>query len=258
MSSQITMSSGSSARSTPSRVVSFSPASARRTTSGAGDPVGVEGVHRLAQLEHHVVGDVDGQRDAADAGGDRAAAASTPGGRGRVDAAHQPGREPVAADRVVDLHRVRRRLGAARAPAPGPGRGTARRSACDSSRARPRTDSAYPRSGVISSSTTTSSRPTTGRASSPGLAVTSGRQHDDAGVVVAEAQLAGRADHAVGDVPVRLAGADREAAGQHAAGQDHHDQVAGGEVASPRRRSPAARRCRWRHRRRPGRTGSAS
>ena len=40
--------------------------------------------------------------------------------------------------------------------------------ACDSSRAMPRADSAYPRSVVISRSSTMSSRPTTGRASSPG------------------------------------------------------------------------------------------
>ena len=50
-------------------------------------------------------------------------------------------------------------------------------------------------------------------------------------MVVAQAQLPGGADHAVGDVAVGLAGGDREAAGQHRAGQDDHDQVAGGEVA---------------------------
>ncbi|PSK64691.1 hypothetical protein B0E53_03341 [Micromonospora sp. MH33] len=63
------------------------------------------------------------------------------------------------------------------AVAPGAGSSAGSRNgtprACDSSRARPRTLSAYPRSGVISSSTTTSSRPTTGRASSPGKAFVS-------------------------------------------------------------------------------------
>ena len=63
------------------------------------------------------------------------------------------------------------------AVAPGAGASAGSRngtpSACDSSRAMPRTLSAYPRSGVISISTTTSSRPTTGRASSPGWALTS-------------------------------------------------------------------------------------
>ena len=45
-------------------------------------------------------------------------------------------------------------------------------------------------------------------------------QHDDAVVVVAHAQLAGRADHAVRGAAVGLAGGDPEVAGQHAAGQD--------------------------------------
>ena len=55
-------------------------------------------------------------------------------------------------------------------------------------------------------------------------------QHDDAVVVLADPELAGRADHPGGHVAVGLAGGDLEVAGQHAAGQDHHDQVAGREV----------------------------
>ena len=47
-------------------------------------------------------------------------------------------------------------------------------SACDSSRAMPRTDRQYPRSGVTSRSSTTSSRPTSGRAGSPGAAESGG------------------------------------------------------------------------------------
>ena len=129
-----------------------------------------------------------------------------------------------------------------RRPASAGGLGTRRRlgqrrdrvngtpNACDSSRASPRTDIWYPRSGVISTSTTTSSSPTYGRASSPGVAPGRRVEHDDAGVVVADAELAGRADHAVRVVPVRLAGADVEPARQHAAGQDHRDQVADDEV----------------------------
>ena len=49
-------------------------------------------------------------------------------------------------------------------------------------------------------------------------------------MVVTDAELAGRADHAVGDVAVGLAGADGEAAGQHRAGQRDDDEVADGEV----------------------------
>ena len=55
-------------------------------------------------------------------------------------------------------------------------------------------------------------------------------KHQDAGVVVAEAELARRADHPVGDVAVGLARGDREAAGQHGAGQRDHDDVADREV----------------------------
>ena len=68
-------------------------------------------------------------------------------------------------------------------------------------------------------------------ARSPGLLVDLEQpQHDDAVVVVAEAELAGRADHAVGDVAVGLARRDREPAGQHRAGQRDDDEVADGEV----------------------------
>ena len=50
------------------------------------------------------------------------------------------------------------------------------------------------------------------------------------GVVVADAELAARADHAVADVAVGLARGDGEAAGQHRAGQRDDDRVADGEV----------------------------
>ena len=80
-----------------------------------------------------------------------------------------------------------------------------------------------------------------------------GGQHEDAVVLVADAELAGRADHPVGDVAVGLARADREAAGQHGAGQRDHDQVADGEVA--RAADDAARLAP--RRRRPGTSGSS-
>src|SRR5699024_7154747 len=56
-------------------------------------------------------------------------------------------------------------------------------------------------------------------------------QHDDAGVVLPQAQLGGWADHAGRHPAVGLTGADLETAGQDPAGQDGHDQVALGEVA---------------------------
>ncbi|RAO53124.1 hypothetical protein PSN01_03942 [Micromonospora saelicesensis] len=194
-----------------------------------GDPVGVEGVHRLAQLQHHVVGDVDGQRDAADAGGDEPLLHPGRCGRGRVDPADQAGREPVAADRVADLHRVRGRPGAARGRRQGrvaqrhvervrqlPGQ------AAQAQRVPPVRGDLQIEDDVVEADHRTRVVARLGRHVRP--------QHDDAGVVVAQAQFLGRADHARRVVPVRLAGADGEAAGQHAAGQDHHDPVTRGEV----------------------------
>src|SRR5699024_8807379 len=55
-------------------------------------------------------------------------------------------------------------------------------------------------------------------------------QDDDAGVVLAEAELLGRADHPVGGVTVGLAGGDGEVAGQDGSGQAGDDEVAGHEV----------------------------
>ena len=55
-------------------------------------------------------------------------------------------------------------------------------------------------------------------------------EHDDTGVVLPDAELAGRADHAVGDVPVGLTRGDAEVAGQDGAGQAHDDVVTDVEV----------------------------
>src|SRR4051812_45906780 len=57
-----------------------------------------------------------------------------------------------------------------------------------------------------------------------------GREDQDAVVFVADAQFADGADHAVGDVPVRLAGRDLEATGQHGVRQGDDHKVARGEV----------------------------
>ena len=68
--SAMTSISGSSARSTPSSVVMRSPG--RRTANPdfpAGELLEVERVHRLSELEQHVVGDVDDVVDRAHAGG---------------------------------------------------------------------------------------------------------------------------------------------------------------------------------------------
>ena len=57
-----------------------------------------------------------------------------------------------------------------------------------------------------------------------------GRQHEDPGVIVADGQLAGRADHPLRDAAVRLARADLEPPGQHRPGQRERDPVADREV----------------------------
>ncbi len=55
-------------------------------------------------------------------------------------------------------------------------------------------------------------------------------EHEDAVVVLAQSELPGRADHAVGDVAVGLARGDREVAGQHRTGECDDDEVARPEV----------------------------
>ena len=49
-----------------------------RPQLAAGEALEIEGVHRLPELQQHVVGDVDDVVDRADAGGLRGAPASTP------------------------------------------------------------------------------------------------------------------------------------------------------------------------------------
>ena len=80
-------------------------------------------------------------------------------------------------------------------------------------------------------------------------------QHEDAGVVVADAELAGRADHPVGHVAVGLARGDREAAGQHRAGQRRRRRGRRRRSCGRRRRSRAAPS--RRRRSRPGTSGSS-
>ena len=92
----------------------------------AGQLVAVVAVDRLAELEHHVVGDVDGQRDRPHAGELDAPGDVPRGGRAGVEAGDGAGREDRAAVGV------RRRGPGSRprsepAPPGAPGRGTARR-----------------------------------------------------------------------------------------------------------------------------------
>ncbi len=107
----------------------------------------VVGVQRLAEAEHDVVRDVDGQGDRPHPGLDEAAPHPGRGRGGDVEATHHPGMEPVAAQPAADrgvvdeLDRI----------AGGRGGGTASASAatgsvkaapvaCEYSRATPRTE----------------------------------------------------------------------------------------------------------------------
>ena len=190
--------------------------------------VEVVAVDRATGLEHHVVGDVDGERDRAHAGvGDPL---GQPGRRrrGRVEAGDRAGDEDRAADGVVDDDRValavRRR--ASRASV-GSWNGAPKASAA--SRAMPRRESAVGAIGVdLELDDLLAEAEDVERvvARLPGV----GRQHDDAVVVVADAELAAGADHPGRDVAVGLARRDLEPARQHAARQHDDDQVAGLEV----------------------------
>ena len=175
----------------------------------------------------------------------------------RVEPGDRAQHQAVGGGRVDDDARVPGAVDgrAARASA---GSWNATSYAVAASRAMPRIDSAYDRSGVTAMSSTSSRRPSSvDRVGAElGVAHQVGRQHQDAVVVVAGAELAGRADHAVADVSVGLAGGDREAARQRGAGQRDDHEVADGEVErtaddaarlAPRRRRPctSGRSCRW-------------
>ena len=69
-------------------------------------PVAVVAVDRVAQLEHHVVRDVDGERDRAHPGQLHAPCQPARAGRGRVEAGHGAGHEHRAAVGGLHPHRV--------------------------------------------------------------------------------------------------------------------------------------------------------
>ena len=136
----------------PATRVRTLPSSVRQRLAGrraahrdvAGELAGVEGVQRLAVLDHHVVGDVHRQRDAA---GCRPAASrrriQNGGGAAGSTPGHPDGDEPVAAAGSAMATGQPDRLGPAirrwaagstngtskrRRPAPGPARGSTARS----------------------------------------------------------------------------------------------------------------------------------
>ena len=204
------------------------------------DPAGqlgpVERVQRLPELEHQVVGHVYRERHAANAGPGQPHPHPQRGQRRRREAAHLAQHEPVAASRVVDTGRVDVRPHVVKLAAEQGRirqRGLGRIAERHTERAGELARDAAHRHGVAA----------VGRHRDLEHLVAQvrvghkiraqrrvGRQHQDAGVVVADGQLAGRADHPLGNVTVGLARADLETAGQHRAGQRERDPVAHGEV----------------------------
>ena len=189
--------------------------------------VGVVAVDRPAGLEHDVVGHVDGQGDRAHARLGDAAGQPVGRGRGGVEAGDGAGDEHRAALGIVDQDRVARVVGdrdlAQHRVVERRVEGE-RRLAGDAAQ-RQRVGAV----GVDLELDDGVVEPEEGPGVVAGLP-RAGRQHDDAVVVLAEAELAGGADHAGRDVAVGLARADLEVARQHTAGEHDDDEVAGREV----------------------------
>ena len=196
----------------------------------------VERVQRLPELEHQVVGHVHRKRHAANPAPGQPHPHPQRGERRRGEAAHLAQHEPVAAGRVVDAGRVHVRAHVVKLTAEqrrirqGGLGGIAERHA---ERAGELARDAAHRHGVAA----------VGRHRDLEHLVAQvrvgheiraqrrvGGQHQDAGVIVADGQFAGRADHSLGNVAVGLARADLEPAGQHRAGQRQRHPVADGEV----------------------------
>ena len=191
---------------------------------------------RLAEFEHHVVGDVDGQRDRSHAGERRRDDHPRRCRPGRVDAAHGARREDGAARRVP---RIGRRSSIVTGkPSTGSTTVTASGGVAErrSGRVRVLARDAADREGVAAVGRHVDldggviQAEQLDRVALPALVEAELGEPQDAVVLVAEAELARGGDHAVGDVSVGLAGRDRERPGQHGAGQRHDDLVAGGEV----------------------------
>ena len=195
----------------------------------------VVGVQGLAQLEHHVVGDVHDQRDRPHPGAEQAPL-HPPRGRGlRVDAVHAAGdeaRAPVVGEgdrpglprgvghedaaRRVDVVHVRGGRDLARQPAHRERVAAVGRDV----ELDHRVVRAEQRQRVVAR-----------------LCGVRG-QHQDARVVGPDAELPDRGDHPVGHVPVGTARGDREAARQHGARERDDHEVADGEVGGPADHAP--------------------
>jgi hypothetical protein len=191
--------------------------------------VAVVAVDRPTGLQHHVVGDIDRQRDRPHPGRGDPLGDEVRRRGGRVEAGDGARHEHVAPVRVLDHDRVAVLVGrgcVTQRRVTEVGRTLDRHG--DLSRDAAQRECVRP-VGVdleLDDLLVESQHPTRVLAR---LARAFG-EHDDPVVILADAEFARRADHARGEVAVRLARADLEVPRKYAAGQDAHDQIAGLEV----------------------------
>ncbi len=192
-----------------------------------GDLGRVEGVQRLAQLQHHVVGDVDRRRDRPHARQQQPPLQPPRTDRRRIDAGHPPRGEPGAQRFGFQPHlpgvgfvvrqRTHGRIGVFEVePAGQFARETAHREGVPAIRRDGQLDDRIVQAQDLVGVVTGLGRPRL--------------EHQNPGMVLADTQFGDRADHAVGHVPVGLARADLEPAGQDAAGQHHDNEVTDREI----------------------------
>ena len=202
----------------------------------AGEPVEVVAVVRLAELEHDVVGDVHREGDGADAGEPEPGRHPRRRGPGGVDAAHGARDEAVAAglavDRgvVVDLDAV----------AAGEGRGglhPGRRVGEDGAggvsvftRHAADGEAVAAVGGDVDFRSLVVEAEQLHRVGAELRVEPDPREHQDAVMVLADAQFTDGGDHAGGEVAVGLTGGDAEVARQHGAREGDHHLVAFNEV----------------------------
>ncbi|CAG7017436.1 hypothetical protein PICSAR14_04142 [Mycobacterium avium subsp. paratuberculosis] len=188
----------------------------------AADPVAVVGVHGVAELEHHVVGHIDRRRGGADARQQQPALQPPRRHRGRVDAGDRAQREPPHPG--VGLHRQRPGLAVDRQRLDirgvdefqVVGAGDLARQAAQRHAVAAVGGDRQVEDHVVESQHRGAVGARFGGAR---------RQHQDPGMVGAQAEFGRRADHSVRIAAVGLARGDGEPARQRGAGQRHHHQV---------------------------------
>ena len=252
-SSVINRSDGSQSRTTSSSVRELLARVRLPYDDRAGEPLRVVGVQGLTGLQHHVVGDVHGQRDRPHPGELHPARQPARAGPGGVDAGHRDGDEQRAGRRTPARPGSRRRL------AGGTGRSTGSVKATSEGLGRLPGQSADGQAvapvGGHGDVEHVVAQVQSRHASTPGARPASVSTKIPAWSSP-EPELLGRADHPVRDVAVGLARGDREVAGQHGPRQRDDDEVVDGEVVGAAddargRRAPRCRpgtsgwSCRW-------------